>query len=255
MQDFSSFARLLADQAGEIARHYFRQELAIDIKADNSPVTRADREIEQCLRSRISIERPDDGIFGEEYGEKVGRDGATWVIDPIDGTKSFITGLPLFGTLIGLLRGGVPVAGMIAVPVLDERWEAENGEARLNGRPCRTSRCRTVAEACLYTTSPDSFAGPDLATFAGLASGVRLQRFGGDCYAYGLLASGHIDLVVEAGLQPYDYLPIVPIVIAAGGCMTDWQGRPLTLRSDGRVVASASADLHAEAVRKLAAAR
>ena len=255
MQDFSSFARRLADQAGEIARHYFRQELAIDIKADNSPVTRADREIEQCLRSRISIERPDDGIFGEEYGEKVGRDGATWVIDPIDGTKSFITGLPLFGTLIGLLRGGVPVAGMIAVPVLDERWEAENGEARLNGRPCRTSRCRTVAEACLYTTSPDSFAGPDLATFAGLASGVRLQRFGGDCYAYGLLASGHIDLVVEAGLQPYDYLPIVPIVIAAGGCMTDWQGRPLTLRSDGRVVASASADLHAEAVRKLAAAR
>ena len=254
MHEFHSLASRLADEAADIARRYFRQPLAVDIKSDSSPVTRADREIEQCLRARLAAERPDDGIFGEEYAAKAGREAATWVIDRIDGTKSFITGFPLFGTLIGLLQEGTPVAGMIAMPILNERWYAEGGEARWNGQSCRTSRCVRLAEASLCTTSPEGFTGADQAAYRALAASVRLRRFGGDCYIYGLLASGHIDLVAEAGLQPYDYLPIAPIVIAAGGCMTDWEGRPLTLHSDGRVVASATEALHDQALRMLAAA-
>lgn len=251
-QTFLATARDLAAAARPIAKRYFRQPLAVEHKADASPVTVADRGIEAELRRILTTRHPDHAIFGEEQG--VERLGArfTWVIDPIDGTKSFVTGMPLFGTLIALLDNGRPRIGLIDMPILDELWLGQAGAgASLNGQPCRTSGCTDPAKATLYATSPDMFSGPELATFERLSAVVGLRRFGGDCYAYALVAGGYADLVVEVGLQPYDYLPLVPVIEGAGGVVTDWAGRPLGLESDGRVVAAASPALHRWALETL----
>ena len=203
--------------------------------------------IERHLREKIEARFPEQGIFGEEMGIKPGN-AFTWIIDPIDGTKSFITGFPLFGTLISLVHDERPFCGLIDIPVTGERWIAKPGLAMFAGRQARTSACVTVAAARFYTTSPDMFAGREAETFERLSRSATLRRFGGDCYMYGLLASGHCDLVLETGLQPYDYMALVPIVQGAGGCITDWSGNALSLRSDGRVLASATPKLHAEAL-------
>jgi histidinol phosphatase-like enzyme (inositol monophosphatase family) len=243
--DLLATARALAAAARPIARRYFRQRLTVERKADSSPVTVADRSIEAELRRLLAARHPDHAIFGEEHGAE--RLGArfTWVIDPIDGTKSFVTGMPLFGTLIAVLDHGRPMLGLVDMPMLDEVWIGQAGQgASLNGQPCRSSGCTDPGAATLYATSPDIFSGPELAAFERLSRQVGLRRFGGDCYAYALLASGHVDLVVEVGLQPYDYLPLVPVIEEAGGVISDWSGRPLGLESDGRIVAAASPALH-----------
>lgn len=245
----AALATTLAAVARRIAMRHFRTPIAVETKTDLSPVTLADRSIEAELKAIIEARAPDHGIFGEEHG--AARDGArlVWVIDPIDGTKSFVSGLPLFGTLVALLDRGRPVLGMIDMPALAETWLGrQDAPTTLNGRPCRTRACRDLADAVLYTTSPEPFRGRDAAAFAALGAGVRMTRFGGDCYSYGLLASGHVDLVCEVGLQPYDYLPLVPVITGAGGVITDWSGAPLTMRSDGRVMAAATPDLHAKAL-------
>ncbi|WP_430397320.1 histidinol-phosphatase [Ferrovibrio sp.] len=242
-------AQALAAAARPIAQRYFRQKLAVEHKADHSPVTVADRAIETAMRSIITERHPEHAIYGEEHG--VERLGAryTWVIDPIDGTKSFVTGLPLFGTLIALLEHGVPKLGLIDMPALHETWVGEAGEpTRFNNAPCRVSGCKNPAEAVLYATSPDMFEGAARAGFERVSNAVRLRRFGGDCYAYALLAAGYVDLVIEVGLQPYDYLPLVAVIEGAGGVVTDWNGQALRLGSDGRVVAAASPALHAWAL-------
>jgi myo-inositol-1(or 4)-monophosphatase len=244
---YLSFAAELADAVRPIVLSYFRTPLDVVSKSDASPVTIADRTIEQRLRERIEARFPDHGVIGEEMGSK--RGGAfTWIIDPIDGTKSFITGFPLFGTLIALTHQEQPFCGLIDIPFTGERWTAKPGVALSGGRLARTSGCATVAEARFYTTSPDLFANADAEAFERLSRSARLRRFGGDCYIYGLLASGHCDLVLEMGLQPYDYMALVPIVEGAGGCITDWEGRPLSIRSEGRVLAAATPRLHAEAL-------
>jgi histidinol phosphatase-like enzyme (inositol monophosphatase family) len=238
-------ARDLVAAARPIARRYFRQRLTVERKADASPVTVADRSIEAELRAILSARHPEHAIFGEEHGAE--RLGArfTWVIDPIDGTKSFVTGMPLFGTLIALLDHGQPQLGLIDMPMLDELWIGQAGRGTsLNDQPCRTSTCSDPATATLYATSPDMFTGMELAAFERLSAQVGLRRFGGDCYAYALLAAGHVDLVVEVGLQPYDYLPLVPVIEGAGGVITDWNGQPLGLEADGRAVAAATPALH-----------
>ncbi len=245
--DLLAFAEDLADAARPVAMRFFRTALDVVAKADASPVTQADRAIEALLQARIEARFPTHGIFGEEMGVKPG-DGPVWVIDPIDGTKSFVTGLPLFGTLIALLDNGRPILGVIDMPALGERWTGQPGEALFGGAPSRTSSCRTLSEARFFTTTPDGFSGADEARYRRLVSQVGIRRFCGDCYAYGLLASGHCDLVVETGLQPYDYLALVPVIEAAGGCITDWEGAALTLGSDGRVLAAATPDLHAAAL-------
>jgi histidinol phosphatase-like enzyme (inositol monophosphatase family) len=249
--DVLAFAHRLADFAAPLARHYFRTELPVEAKADASPVTAADRAIESLLRAEIRSVYPDHGILGEEEGGDFERP-LTWVIDPIDGTKSFITGMPLFGTLIALVSEGRPIVGVIDMPALGERWCGTGDAAWFGALPARTSD-RHLHEARLFATSPDIFVGADAEAFARLSGAVGLRRFGGDCYAYGLLASGHCDLVVEAGLQVYDVMALVPVVEGAGGVMTDWDGRPLTPAFDGRVVAAANAGLHAEALRRLRA--
>jgi inositol-phosphate phosphatase / L-galactose 1-phosphate phosphatase / histidinol-phosphatase len=230
-------AERLADAAGEIARQYFRQPIAVDTKPDRTPVTAADREAEAAMRRLIEARFPADGIFGEEHGTVRGDAARIWVLDPIDGTKSFIAGIPLFGILIALVENGAPVLGVIDQPILRERWLGAAGQAtRRNGVPARTRRCADLAQATLYATSPDMF-GADLPAFERLKGAVKAARFGADCYAYAQLASGFIDLVVEADLKPYDYCALAPVIAGAGGAMTDWQGKPLGLNSDGRVVA------------------
>ena len=240
-------AERLADAAGEIARRYFRQPLAVEDKADRSPVTMADREAEAAMRALIEARFPTDGILGEEHGTVRADARRVWVLDPIDGTKSFIAGIPLFGILIALMEDGAPVLGVIDQPILRERWVGIAGQpTRKNGAPVRTRACAQLADASLYATSPDMF-GADRPAFDRLSRAVKATRFGADCYAYAQLASGFIDLVVEADLKPYDYCALVPVIDGAGGAITDWQGKPLRLHSDGRVVAAGTPALGAMA--------
>jgi histidinol-phosphatase len=236
--DHIALAHALADAAGAVARRYFRQTLAVDAKPDRTPVTIADREAEAAMRRLIAVSFPAHGIVGEEEGRV--RDDAeyVWVLDPIDGTKNFISGIPLWGTLIALARHGRPVLGVIDQPVLGERWLGVAGQATtLNGAPVRSRACATLAAATLYATSPDMFAGADAARFRRLKEAVGLARFGADCYAYAQLASGFIDLVVECDLKPHDFCALVPVIEGAGGVVTDWDGRALALGSEGKIIA------------------
>ena len=241
-----AFAEELADVARPIAMAHFRGTFDTSIKADGSPVTIADRGIEQALRARIAERYPDHGVYGEEFGAEI--KARTWVVDPIDGTKAFVTGMPLFGTLIALAENDRSVVGVIDMPALAERWIGTPDGATLNGKPARVSGCTALSEARLYTTSPDAFSADGWVAYENLSRNVALRRFGGDCYAYGLLASGHCDAVVEESLQPYDYMALVAVVEGAGGVMTDWEGQPLGLGSKGQVVAAASAELHRAAL-------
>lgn len=252
--DAIAFAGTLADAAGAVIRRYFRTRVEIDDKSDASPVTIADREAEAAMRALIMERFPAHGIFGEEHGRHQENAAFVWVLDPIDGTKAFITGKPSFGVLIALVRDGVPVLGVIDQPVIGERWLGVAGQGTtLNGAPARVRACTDLAQAYLYATGPEMFGdGGDAAAWNRLAGRVKQPRYGADCYAYGLLASGFVDLVVEAQLKPYDYCALVPVVEGAGGVMTDWQGGRLGLGSDGRVVAAGDARMHRAALDILA---
>ena len=250
---YLALATLLADAAGEAIRPYFRQPLAVDDKPDLSPVTIADRAAEMAMRQLIAAHFPEHGIFGEEFGREREEAEFTWVLDPIDGTKSFISGVPLFGTLIALALHGRPILGIIDQPISRERWIGAIGRpTTLNGTPIRCRPCPTLAAATVFSTSPDMFRGDDAAAHARVASAAKLVRFGADCYAYGLLALGSIDLVIEASLKPYDFSAMLPIVEGAGGVASDWRGAPLSLASDGRVVVAGDRIAHQQALALLA---
>lgn len=235
-----ALAHRLADAAGAAIRPLFRGQWEEERKADRSYVTEADRAAEAAMRAILEVERSADGIVGEEYGTVREGAGRQWVLDPIDGTTSFIAGRAIFGTLIALLEDGWPVLGVIDQPILKERWAGRIGEATtFNGRAVRTRPCPDLSAAVLATTSPNQFGERDADAFMGLAQGVAERKilWGGDCYNYALLASGHVDVVCEAGLKLYDYAALVPVVEGAGGTMSDWQGHPLDAQSDGRVLA------------------
>lgn len=237
----------LGDLARPVANRLFRVPLDVEKKPDESPVTRADREIEAMLRKAIQKAFPADGLYGEEHGRDRPQADRLWVIDPIDGTKSFISGMPTFGTLVAVLEHGEAVLGMIDMPAMGERWLGAKGHvSTYNGKPCSTRAGRRLADAILYATSPDMFKGSDRDRFERASQFASLRRFGGDCYAYALLASGYIDAVVETNLQPYDYLAMVPVIEGAGGFISDWEGGKLGLESKGQVVAAGSRELHAE---------
>ncbi len=244
-------AHALADAAGAAIRPYYRNLAAVEAKADASPVTIADRAAEAAMRALIAAHRPHDGVIGEEYGEDRADAERVWVLDPIDGTRAFIAGRPLFGTLIALMEQGVPVLGVIDQCIARDRWVGTAEGATLNGVAARTRGSATLATAHLGTTSPHAFVTTDLAAFERLRAHVDDTLYGGDCHNYGLLASGHLDLVVEAGLKVYDWAALVPVVTGAGGSMTDWAGAPLRLGSDGRVVAAGDAARGADAVGHL----
>ena len=237
-----AFANRLADAAGEVIRPLFRSHGETEVKSDNSAVTKADRGAEEAMRALIEAERPGDGIIGEEYG--LTNEGASrqWVLDPIDGTQSFVAGRPIFGTLIALMQDGWPVLGVIDQPITKERWVGRIGEGTmLNGKPVKTRTCAGVEGMSLATTSPHCFDADQSDAWLNLVVNAYPKRpfpiYGGDCYNYAMLASGHVDCVMEAGLKIHDYAALVPVVEGAGGVMSDWQGNPLDQDSDGTVIA------------------
>eukprot|EP00897_Mesotaenium_endlicherianum_P001543 jgi/Mesen1/1416/ME001303S00463 len=254
------FANILADAAGLIVSKYFRTPVDVEIKLDQSPVTIADKAAETEMRKLIQDKFPTHGVLGEEGGLAggTGDEEYVWVLDPIDGTASFITGKPLFGTLIALLHNGVPVLGIIDQPILKERWLGVKGQTtRFNGNPIQTRACSSLSNAYLYSTSPHLFSGPTEEAFTRLRHKVRKTNYGCDCYAFGLLSSGFIDIGIEAGVQPWDYLALVPVVEGAGGVMTDWNGKDLRLTSmdrstwEGEVLAAGDPAAHRAAIEAL----
>jgi myo-inositol-1(or 4)-monophosphatase len=247
-----ALAEQLADVARRIVREHFRAPLAVERKIDGSPVTVADRDIETHMRRMIRAAFPGHAIRGEEFPAE-GSGEFTWVLDPIDGTKSFISGYPLFGSLIALQQEERAVLGVLEAPVVGERWVGADGRATLlNGTPASTRDCRSLEEAILCTTTPETFDGPEGPRFAALSARTALRRFGGDCYLYGMLASGYCDLVVEAKLKPHDFMAVIPIVTGAGGRISDWRGAPLGTASDGRVLMAATERLWRQALEVLA---
>ncbi len=242
----------LADAAGAAIRPYFRAEFGLEMKADATPVTLADRAAEAAIRAILETERPDEGIIGEEYGATRETASRLWVLDPIDGTRSFVGGRPNFGTLISLIENGMPILGLIDQPISGERWIGAAGQRTLfNGNPANTRRCATLAQAVQATTSPAAFSPDRLRAFERLIPVTRDTLYGGDCYNYGLVAIGQIDLVVESGLKLHDFAALVPVVEGAGGIMRDWQGGPLTSASDGHVIACGDATLLPEILAHL----
>lgn len=233
-------ANRLADAAGEAIRPFFRSGFDHETKQDASPVTEADRAAESAIRKILDAEYPRDAVIGEEFGEKPGSSGRSWVIDPIDGTVSFMAGRPIFGTLIALLEDGWPVLGVIDQCINKERWIGATGyPTTLNGSPTTTRRCSALSEASLATSGPQYFTQHDGDHFMSLAAKTAHKRmlFGGDCYNYALLASGHIDIIVEADLKLHDFAALIPVIIGSGGMMSDWSGEPLHAASNGHVIA------------------
>jgi myo-inositol-1(or 4)-monophosphatase len=256
------FAHGLADVSAAAILPYFRKPLAVTNKAGPSafdPVTAADRAAERAIRKAVLARFPDHGIVGEEFGDVAGAGRYRWVIDPIDGTRTFITGSPLWGTLIGLMDGPRPILGLMNQPFTGERfwsdgrrthWRGPSGKARR----IATRPCARLADAVLTATHPDLFASDhEAARFSDVRSRVRMTRFGGDCYGYCLLAAGFVDLIVEAGLKPYDIVALVPIIEAAGGLVTTWDGGPAT--EGGRIVAAGDKRIHQEALAILRGGR
>jgi histidinol phosphatase-like enzyme (inositol monophosphatase family) len=254
--DFTAFIGRLATASGETILPFFRTSLGIDNKSihDFDPVTEADRAAEAVMRRLIKASFPRHGIVGEEFGNEREDAEYVWVLDPIDGTKSFIAGFPIWGTLIGLLHRGTPVFGMMHQPYIGERFSGDSGSARYSGpsgeRMLTVRRCGSLKEATSFTTSPRLMNAGDRAAFARVESEVRLTRYGGDCYSYCMLAAGHLDLVVETELKPYDIAALIPIITGAGGIVTTWEGGPA--QNGGRIIAAGDRRVHEAAMKVLA---
>jgi myo-inositol-1(or 4)-monophosphatase len=254
--DFAAFVNELATVSGETILPFFRTALSIEDKGRGGsfdPVTAADHAAETVMRALIRRTFPDHGIVGEEYGQERADAEYVWVLDPIDGTKSFISGMPAWGTLIGLMRSGEPVFGMMSQPFTRERFSGGGGAARYRGpageRDLRVRPCSRLSEAILFTTSPRLMNDADRKSFGRVEDAVRLSRYGGDCYAYCMLAAGHVDLVIETELKPYDVLPLVPIIIGAGGMITSWEGG--APHAGGRIIAAGDKRMHKAAMELL----
>jgi inositol-phosphate phosphatase / L-galactose 1-phosphate phosphatase / histidinol-phosphatase len=252
LERFAALAFSLADITRGVSMRYFRSDFVTETKPDLTPVTIADRECERLMREQIQREFPDHGIIGEEHGSERPDASHVWILDPIDGTKAFVSGRPLFGALIALCRDGKPVLGIIDCPAIDDRWIGIEGRPTThNDMPCHTRRCGRLEDAMMYSTSPYMFDGQDGDAYDRLRRRVKYPLFGGDCHNYGLVASGWIDLVVEANLAVHDWAALVPIAEGAGGRISDWSGKALTFESDGRVVMSGDDRMHTEALKTL----
>jgi myo-inositol-1(or 4)-monophosphatase len=254
--DFSAFVDELAAISGETILPFFRTALSIHDKGragSFDPVTAADHAAESAMRALIRRNFRDHGIVGEEFGEERADAEYVWVLDPIDGTKSFMAGMPAWGTLIALMRFGEPVFGVMNQPFIRERFSGDGGAARYRGpagdRDLRVRPCASLSEAVLFTTSPRLMNAADRTAFGKIEEAVRLSRYGGDCYAYCMLAAGHVDLVIETELKPYDVIPLVPIIAGAGGVITTWENGPP--HNGGRIIAAGDRRVHAAAMAML----
>jgi myo-inositol-1(or 4)-monophosphatase len=253
--DFASFVDKLASASGDTILPFFRTALAVENKLSRGfdPVTAADRAAEDAMRSLIRKNFPEHGILGEEYGSERMNAEYVWVLDPIDGTKSFIAGMLGWGTLIGLMRFGEPVYGLMHQPFTRERFTGDSGAAHYRGptgnRSLRVRPCSGLSDALLFTTSPLLMNAADRASFGDVENAVKLSRYGGDCYAYCMLAAGQIDLVIETEIKPHDIVPLIPIVVGAGGIVTTWENGPP--QGGGRIVAAGDARAHKAAIEML----
>lgn len=258
----------LAEELADVARaailpHFRHPHLVAETKLSDGfdPVTTADRAAEDAMRSLLAEKRPQDAILGEERGAQAGSSGLTWILDPIDGTRSFLSGMPTWGVLIGLVDAAGPVLGVIDQPYIGERFRGGLGRAGMSGPrgevALATRPARPLGQAILFTTFPEIGTAQEEAAFGRVAGKAMLVRYGADCYAYGLVAAGHVDLVIEAGLQPYDVAALIPVIEAAGGLVTDWQGAPILqggrMAWSGQVIAAANPAVHAEALALLGA--
>ena len=244
----------LANAADEAIRPFYRTGAAVEQKADFSPVTAADRASETAIRNILRRDRASDGVYGEEFGVERGSSGRIWVIDPIDGTRGFIAGRPLYGTLIALVEHDKPILGLISAAAAGDRWlgcTVGQPRAVLNGKPIRTRSCPGLSLARAGSTHPLAFSAAGHAAFQRVGRSVADMLFGGDCHNYGLLAAGQLDLVMEEGLKPYDWAALVPVIQGAGGLITDWAGKPLTLNAEGRVLAAGDHRVHREAIERI----
>ena len=230
---------------------WFRGSEAVEWKPDASPVTRADKAAETALRAAIEARFPDDAILGEEHAARPGsgKTGYSWVIDPIDGTRAFVCGRPVFGTLVGLVDGTTPVAGLIDMPMLDECYVGVGGKTVLNGAAATTSQVTSLGRARIASTAPEALLPDSLAAFNRMVDQAAITVYGGDCHNYALLAAGHLDLVLEDGLATHDIMGVVEVVRGAGGIITDKQGAPVSLDGTSSLLAAATPALHAEALR------
>ena len=233
-----------------IIRDWFRSGSTVEWKSDASPVTRADKATETALRAAIEARFPDDAILGEEHAARpgTGKTDYAWVIDPIDGTRAFVSGRPVFGTLVGLVQGNRPVAGLIDIPMQDECYVAVGGQTFLNGVPVTTSAVTSLAQSRIATTAPEALLSDSLAAFNQMVAKAPITTYGGDCYIYALLAAGHLDLVLEDGLATHDIMGVVEVVRSAGGLVTDKNGEDVTLDGTHSLLAAATPALHAEAL-------
>lgn len=248
----TDLALRLADTARHIAKQYFRTRLEVTSKQDESPVTIADREIEQTMRDQIMASFPEHGIRGEEFPHHRPDADWCWHLDPIDGTKSFLSGSLCFGTQIALSRLGKPMLGVIDQPITEERWLSETGaETRINGRIAKTSSCTRLKHAVMYTSDPHIFSAERIGKFEELRKSVRLTRYSHDCYAAGLLAIGQVDLLVETGVYAYDIAAQIPVIQGAGGVVSDWSGNTPQLENRGDFLAASTPELHAQALAVL----
>jgi myo-inositol-1(or 4)-monophosphatase len=255
--DFADFVDKLATLSGEAILPFFRTSLGVEDKgsaAGFDPVTAADRAAETVMRKLIQRTFPEHGIIGEEYGDERATAEYIWVLDPIDGTKSFIAGMPAWGSLIALTRNGHPVYGMMHQPFIGERFTGDGGRAHYRGpagaRNLMVRPCEHLGNAILFTTSPLLMNTKDRAAFGRVEGRVKLSRYGGDCYAYCMLAAGHVDLVIETALNPFDIMALIPIVEGAGGVITTWEGGPAN--EGGRIVAAGDKRVHEAALKVLA---
>jgi histidinol phosphatase-like enzyme (inositol monophosphatase family) len=252
LDDLIALAHGLADLAGSVIRPYFRAGIEPQDKADGTPVTLADRAAEEAMRRALAETVPEHGVIGEELGLQNEGAELVWVIDPIDGTRAFITGKPMFVTLIALLHHGRPVLGVIDQPILNERWVGAAGRETLYmGKRASARRCSSLSEARLSTTGPQYFTEADRHAFERVAARAEIVTYGGDGYQYGLVAIGGLDIVIETGLKLHDWAALVPIVTGAGGVVSDFQGRPVGTDGSGEIIAAGDARCHAEVLAEM----
>ncbi len=253
--DFTSFVDKLASASGDTILPFFRTALAVENKLSRGfdPVTAADRAAENAMRSLIRENFPEHGILGEEYGSERTDAEYVWVLDPIDGTKSFIAGMLGWGTLIGLMRFGEPVYGMMHQPFTRERFIGDGGAAHYRGptgdRDLHVRSCAALSDAVLFTTSPLLMNDDDRTAFVKVENSVKLSRYGGDCYAYCMLAAGQIDLVIETSINPHDIVALIPVILGAGGIITTWENGPP--QAGGRIIAAGDKRTHEAAMAML----
>ena len=253
LAEFVAFAERLAEAARDCIRESAGAAPEPIQKGDGSPVTAVDWAVEDRLREMIAATYPDHGILGEERGETAAGSELVWILDPIDGTLPFLAGFPVYGTLIALARGGVPVIGVIEMPVTAERWIGCEGlPTMLNGDPVHTRPCENLAVALMSTSNPDFYGDDDRPALGRMKAATRWCVYGGSCMAYAQIASGRIDVGIDVNFSVHDYLALVPVIEGAGGVVTDWRGQPLTLASGGRLVAAGDRRTHAEALAVLA---